>query len=69
MNRTSVTLPQELVDDLLELTQCRNKTQAITVAIQEEIRRRKLAKIREAAGDMDFEIKAEALRHGDERTG
>ena len=69
MHRTTVTLPQKLVDDLLGVTQGKNKTQAVIFAIEEEIRKRKLEKIRKIAGSMEFDIEAEELRHGSERLG
>jgi hypothetical protein len=69
MPRTTITLPQELVNELLGVTQVKNKTQAVILAIQEEIRKRKLERIKKMAGSMEFEIEAEELRHRDERLG
>ena len=69
MHRTTVTLPQKLVNDLLGVTQSKNKTQAVIFAVEEEIRKRKLEKIKKMAGSMEFDIEAEELRHGDERLG
>lgn len=42
MKRTTITLPKELVDALLEVVPARNKTQAVTFAIQESIKRKKM---------------------------
>jgi hypothetical protein len=50
MKRTTVTLPMELVEDLLEVAPAKNKTQAIMAAIQECIKRKKLEKIKSLAG-------------------
>jgi hypothetical protein len=69
MPRTTITLPQELVNELLGVTRVKNKTQAVILAIQEEIRKRKLERIKKMAGSMEFEIGAEELRHRDERLG
>ena len=69
MHRTTVTLPQKLVDDLLGVTRGKNKTQAVIFAIEEAIRKRKLEKIKKMAGTMEFDIEAEELRHGNERLG
>ena len=51
MKRTTVTLPQQLVNDLLEVTPAKNKTQAVIVAIQECIKRKKLERIKSMAGN------------------
>jgi hypothetical protein len=50
MKRTTVTLPQELVDELLEVTPVKNKTQAVIVAIQERIKRKKMEVLKRMAG-------------------
>ena len=50
MKRTTVTLPRELVEDLLDVTPAKNKTQAVVSAIQDCIRRKKLETIKNLAG-------------------
>ena len=50
MKRTTVTLPRELVDDLLEIHPAKNKTQAVIAAIQDCIKRKKLETIKSMAG-------------------
>jgi metal-responsive CopG/Arc/MetJ family transcriptional regulator len=50
MKRTTVTLPRELIDELLEVTPAKNKTQAITTAIQERIKRKKMETLKHMAG-------------------
>ncbi len=50
MKRTTVTLPKELVDDLLEVLPAKNKTQAVTLAIRESIKRRKVEHLKILAG-------------------
>jgi hypothetical protein len=42
MKRTTLTLPKDLVDALLEVVAAKNKTQAVTFAIQETIKRKKM---------------------------
>ena len=49
MKRTTVTLPQELVLNLLGVTSAKNKTQAVIGAIQECIRRKKMETIKQMA--------------------
>ncbi len=50
MKRTTVTLPRELIDELLEVTPAKNKTQAVTAAIQERIKRKKVEILKHMAG-------------------
>ncbi|MBP1715137.1 MAG: hypothetical protein H6Q43_3752 [Deltaproteobacteria bacterium] len=50
MKRTTVTLPKDLVDDLLEVLPAKNKTQAVTLAVQESIKRRKVEHLKTLAG-------------------
>jgi len=50
MKRTTVTLPRELVDELMEVTPAKNKTQAVIVAIQERIKRKKMEVLKRLAG-------------------
>lgn len=50
MKRTTVTLPQELVDELLEVTPVKTKTQAVIVAMQERIKRKKMEVLKRMAG-------------------
>lgn len=50
MKRTTITLPKDLVDDLLKVLPAKNKTQAVTKAIQESIRRKKMEVLKALAG-------------------
>ena len=50
MKRTTVTLPQELVDELLRVNPAKNKTQAVISAIDACIRRKKMERIKSLAG-------------------
>ncbi|GAB6061360.1 DUF2191 domain-containing protein [Deferrisoma palaeochoriense] len=69
MRRTTITVPQELVDELVSLVNARSKTDAVLQAIKEEIRRRRRDRIRDMAGQLDFDLTADELRHEDDRTG
>jgi hypothetical protein len=69
MSRATLTLPNELLDELMPLVEARSKTEAVIYAIKDEIRRLKLEKIRKMAGTLEFDVEADELRHGDERLG
>lgn len=69
MQRSTITLKTELLEELLAEVEARSKTEAVILAIREEIRRRKAEKIKSMVGKMEFVSEAEDLRHGDERLG
>ncbi len=49
MKRTTITLPATLVEDLLKMLSAKNKTQAVTQAVQESIKRRKMEVLKNLA--------------------
>jgi hypothetical protein len=69
MSRATVTLPQDLLTELMTLVGARSKTEAVLTAVKDEIRQRKLARIKAMAGKMEFTATADELRHGDRRLG
>ncbi len=50
MKRTTVTLPCDLVEDLLAISPAKNKTQAVIAAIRERIRQKKVENLKRLAG-------------------
>ena len=69
MSRATVTLPQDLLTELVALVGAKSKTEAVITAVKDEIRLRKLSRIKTMAGKMEFTCTAEELRHGDNRLG
>ena len=69
MSRTTITIPQSLIDELMSEVKAKNKTEAVMNAIRDEIRLKKKEKIKMMAGKMEFTKSAEELRHKDERLG
>jgi metal-responsive CopG/Arc/MetJ family transcriptional regulator len=69
MSRITITIPNELIDELLEVVEAKSKTEAVTNAIKNEIRQKKKEKIKNLAGKIDFDIEADEIRHGDKRIG
>ena len=69
MQRTTVTLPQDLLTELVTLVGAKSKTEAVITAVKDEIRLRKMARVKSMAGKMDFTTTADELRHGDSRLG
>lgn len=69
MSRISITLPNTLIDELMKVLNARSKTEAIIMAINDEIRMKKKERIKAMAGKMEFRKEAKELRHKDERLG
>ena len=69
MSRATITLPNDLLTELMSMVNAKSKTEAVIMAIKEEIRLKKLEKIRNKAGRMEFTATADELRHGDRRLG
>jgi Arc/MetJ family transcription regulator len=67
--RATVSLPQDLLAELMSLLGAKNKNEAVLMAVKDEIRLRKAAQIKAMAGKMEFTATAEELRHGDQRLG
>ena len=69
MALTTVTLPQDLLTELMSLVNAKSMTEAVITAVKDEVRLRKAACIKAMAGAMEFPATAEELRHGDQRLG
>ena len=67
MSRTTITLPKSLLEELMLELEAKTKTEAVVKAIKDEIRLKKMAKIKAMAGKMEFVKSADKLRHEDER--
>jgi metal-responsive CopG/Arc/MetJ family transcriptional regulator len=69
MSRTTITIPQSLIDELMSEVKAKSKTEAVMKAIRDEIRLKKKEKIKMMAGKIEFTKSAEELRHKDKRLG
>lgn len=69
MSRTTITLPNSLLDELMSTIEAKSKTGAVIKAIKDEIRMKKTERIKSLAGKMEFTKSADKLRHEDERLG
>ena len=61
--RATVTIEKDILDELLKETRAKSKATAVKKAIHEYLRRRKIEKIKSMKGKLEFELKAEELRH------
>ncbi len=69
MKRTTLTVPHDLIEELVKITGAKNKTQAVILAIEDEIKFRKKVRIKQMAGHLEFIQEADDIRHGDHRLG
>jgi metal-responsive CopG/Arc/MetJ family transcriptional regulator len=69
MSRITITIPNELIDELMAVVEAKSKTEAVKNAIKNEIKQKKKDKIKSLAGKIYFKLEADELRHGDERLG
>ena len=61
--RTTVTLDEALVRELLEFSKANTKTAAVALAVKEQIRREKLKRLAGLLGNVD--INEKAIHEGD----
>ncbi|MBW2066850.1 MAG: type II toxin-antitoxin system VapB family antitoxin [Deltaproteobacteria bacterium] len=61
--RTTVTLDEELVRELVKVSNAKSKTAAVALAVKEQIRRAKLRKLADLLGTVDVDEKA--VREGE----
>ncbi len=69
MHRTTITLPGDLVEELMAEVDAKSKTEAVIKAVKDEIRAQKKKKIMRMAGKMEFSSNAAELRYKDRRIG
>ena len=56
--RTTITLDENLVRELVSLSEAKTKTAAVAFAVQEQIRRAKLKKLASLLGTVTVDVKA-----------
>jgi hypothetical protein len=61
--RSTVTIEEDVLDELLAETQAKSKTSAVKEAIGEYLKRRRMEKIKSMNGKLEFDLTAEELRH------
>lgn len=61
-NRTTLELPEDLLREAMQITQTRTKTAVIILALQELIRKQKIAEIKKFKGTVDLNIDLNQIR-------
>ena len=60
--RTTLDLPEQLLNKAMALSQIKTKTQVITTALQEMIRKSEISELKNFKGKIDLEIDLDSLR-------
>ena len=60
--RTTLDLPEELVNEAMKVTRIKTKTQVIITALEDLIRKTKISELKEYKGKIDLEIDLDKLR-------
>ena len=61
--KTTLNIPEELINTAMSFSKTRTKTKTVVVALQEYIRLKKIEKIIENEGQLQFENTWERARH------
>jgi len=60
--RTTLDLPIDLLNDAMKATHAKTKTRVIIIALEELIRKSKIAKLKEFKGKVDLDIDLNTIR-------
>lgn len=63
--RTTVTIPDEVLKDLMSLTEASTRTEAVNRAVAEWVRLRKIQELRSLRGTLSFDGSVEEIRRAD----
>lgn len=64
--RTTLVLPEELIDEARKILKLKSKTDAVVVALRELVRRQRIEEIKALAGtvNLELDIPPSRRRHG-----
>ena len=65
--KTSLNLPDELIKEAMQLTDVKTKTKVIVLALQELIKKNKVADLKSYKGTFDLDIDIDTLRNRNAR--
>ena len=60
--RTTLDLPEDLLDEAMKVTRIKTKTRVIITALEQLIRRAQLSQIKEFKGKINLDIDLETIR-------
>lgn len=65
--RTTVDLPLPLLEEVEQLSKARSKKEALVIALEDYVRRKRLERVLSAEGRLEFSMDAQAIRKLDRR--
>lgn len=60
--RTTLDLPEDLLNEAMNVTRLKTKTRVIIVALEELVRKTKISELKEFKGAVDLDIDLDTLR-------
>jgi Arc/MetJ family transcription regulator len=63
VERATVTIEKDVLDELQRETRSKSKATAVKMAIREYLRRKKIEKIKSMKGKLEFDLTADEIRH------
>ena len=60
--RTTLDLPEDLIDEAMKATKIKTKTKVIVTALEDLIRKSKISGLKEFKGKLDLDINMDAVR-------
>jgi len=60
--RTTLDLPEDLINEAMKVTQINTKTKVIIIALEELIRKSKISGLKKFKGKVDLDIDMDAIR-------
>ncbi|MBW2609345.1 MAG: type II toxin-antitoxin system VapB family antitoxin [Deltaproteobacteria bacterium] len=60
--RTTLDLPEDLINDAMKATHIKTKTKVIITALEDLIRKSKIAELKEFKGKVDLDIDIDTIR-------
>jgi Arc/MetJ family transcription regulator len=60
--RTTLDLPEDLINEAMKTTQIKTKTKVITTALEDLIRKSKISELKNYKGKIDLDIDMNAIR-------
>jgi Arc/MetJ family transcription regulator len=67
--KTTLDLPDELMEEAMQLTDIKTKTEVIIVALQELIKKNKVAELRTYKGKVNLDMDLDLLRNRNANSG
>jgi len=65
--RTTVNIPEELLQEVQQLSRAGTRREALVIALEDYVRRQRLRRVMEAGGSLEFELAPREIRRQSNR--